>query len=57
VCCAFINFPSANFEVPENSLALPLGTCAGSSEAFPDSRRKEGIRMERNEFKREILVN
>jgi hypothetical protein len=57
VCCAFINFPSANFEVSENSLALPLGTCEGSSEAFPDSRRKEGIRMERNEFKREILVN
>jgi copper oxidase (laccase) domain-containing protein len=43
-----INLSSANFEVSENSLALPFDTCSGSREAFPDSRRKEGQWRERN---------
>jgi len=46
--CLLINLSSANFEVPEISPALPTGACSGSREAFPDSRRKEGIWRERN---------
>ena len=46
---SLISLSSANFEVPESSLALPSYTCSGSREAFPDSRRKEGQWRERND--------
>ena len=46
--CTLINLSSTNFEVSENSPALPPDACSGSREAFPDSRRKEGIWRERN---------
>ena len=45
---SLISLSSANFEVRENSLALPSYTCSGSREAFPDSRRKEGRWRERS---------
>ena len=44
-----INLSTANFEVHENSPALPPDTCVGSRKPFPDSRRKEGIWTERND--------
>ena len=46
---SLINFSSANFEVRENSLALPPDACMDSCKPFPDSRRKEGIWRERND--------
>ena len=44
-----INLSTANFEVSENSPALPPDVCSGSRKPFPDSRRKEGIWTERND--------